>query len=91
MAHPDTKVYCIEFAGSGIEAVEDKFNEVMNAMQDAHIEYEQKIAAELSVSETCASNIVYLRSRSRWTQEAENELIRRDKAGEPAPNIMEWP
>lgn len=49
------------------------------------------LAEGLGVSVTCAGNIWYLRTRSRWSQEAEDELIRMDKAGEPAPNINEWP
>jgi len=50
-----------------------------------------EIATELGVSDQCATDIWYLRSRARWTQRAEDELVRRDKAGEPLPNICEWP
>ncbi len=38
-----------------------------------------------------AEAITYLRTRQRWTQAAEDELIRMAKAGEPLPNMMAWP
>lgn len=50
-----------------------------------------KIAARYGVSEGCATHIFYLRTRARWTQRAEEELVRRHKAGEPSPNMNEWP
>jgi hypothetical protein len=68
-----------------------EFQKVMDEIQDAQYKYIKDEAAKLGVSEACASDIVYLRSRSRWTLEAEAELIRRDKAGESLPNIYEWP
>lgn len=51
----------------------------------------KEIADRFGVSENCAANIFYLRTRSRWSQESEDELIRMDKAGEGQPNINEWP
>ncbi len=51
---------------------------------------EQKsIAQQLQVSMACAGDIMYLRTRTRWTQELENELISLHKAGTP-PNVMEF-
>lgn len=38
-------------------------------------EYYQDVANELSITTDQAEMVVYLRSRSRWTQEMENELI----------------
>lgn len=67
------------------------FSDVMLKAQDEYVEHVLKIAEELAVSESCASNIVYLRGRSRWTQELENELIRMDKEENTQPNIFEWP
>lgn len=52
---------------------------------------EQKVMDDLGVSATCAQNILYLRTRSRWTQALEDELVRMDKAGHPSPNMMDWP
>lgn len=50
---------------------------------------DEKLAEELNVSPGCAIDILYLRTRSRWTQELEDELIRLHKEGNP-PNIMEF-
>ena len=70
--------------------------EVMKSFQDAmdsyHKEMEDhinKIAEELGVSNGCAADVVYLRTRSRWTQELENEVIRRSKEGIPT-NVCEF-
>lgn len=41
------------------------------------------------VSEDCAVDILYLRTRNRWTVDLEKELINLHKAGTP-PNIMEF-
>jgi hypothetical protein len=51
----------------------------------------KELAESLGVSEDYARGIFYLRTRSRWTQEAENELIRMSKNGESCPNMNEWP
>lgn len=48
------------------------------------------LADELSVTLSCAADVLYLRSLPRWTQEVETELIRLHSAGTP-PNILEWP
>jgi hypothetical protein len=58
-------------------------NEAMDLWQDSMDEEQRQIAQDLGVSEETASSIQYLRTRSRWTQEKENELIARDKAGNP--------
>lgn len=42
-----------------------------------------------SNSQSCAADVRYLRSRSRWTQELEDELIRLHKEGKP-PNMNEF-
>ena len=43
------------------------FYDLMNGIQDATIEYIKKLAKELDVSEDCASDVYYLRTRSRHT------------------------
>lgn len=47
------------------------------------------MSEELGVSYQCAADIYYLRTRSRWTEELENELIRLHKQGNP-PNMNEF-
>jgi len=41
------------------------------------------------ISQACANDVVYLRTRMRHTPELEAELIRLHKAGTP-PNVMEF-
>lgn len=67
------------------------FYDLMNGIQDATIEYIKKLAKELDVSEYCASDVYYLRTRSRHTPELEIELINLHKNGTPPPNIFNWP
>ncbi len=66
--------------------INDFFDE-LNRGREKHVKKEAK---RLEISKDCAENVVYLRDRSRWSQRLEDELIRMDKAGEPAPNIMEY-
>lgn len=47
------------------------------------------LAKELNVSELCAGDVFYLRSRSRWSQELEDELIERHQNGE-RPNMNDF-
>lgn len=47
------------------------------------------LAKQLDVSEECASDVWYLRSRHRHTLELEAELIRLHKAGTP-PDIFNF-
>jgi hypothetical protein len=61
----------------------------MDAMQGLHDKFVKNLTKELNVSVHCANDIVYLRSRSRWTQELEDELIKLHKEGNP-PNIFEF-
>jgi hypothetical protein len=63
----------------------DEFTEVMNEISHELVNYTQEIAEEFGVSLDTAGAVVYLRSRSRWTVEKEEELIQRDKAGNPIP------
>ena len=44
---------------------------------------------ELGVSERCAADVFYLRTRSRWTEELEKELILLHKNGNP-PNMCDF-
>jgi hypothetical protein len=64
------------------KAQDDYYNEME--------EYLKSLAEELGCSVDCAADVWYLRQRSRWTQELENELIRLYNEGTP-PNICEFP
>ena len=52
-------------------------------------QYFQKLADELDCTVACARDVWYLRQRSRWTQELEDELLRLYDIGQP-PNICEF-
>jgi hypothetical protein len=68
----------------------DKFNEMMDELNTGLMEECKTISKEFGVSEVCALNIQYLRTRSRWTQELEDELIRVDIEEKRQPNICDW-
>jgi hypothetical protein len=83
--------FCISFTGEQISkpGFKDAIQDLMNA-GFAHMNDEQaRVAKELNVSDSCASDVVYLRTRSRWTQELEETLIALHAAQVP-PNIMEF-
>lgn len=67
----------------------DNLTELMAKVQDEMVKYVNKLATELNVSESCAADVYYLRSRSRWTQELEDKLIELHRKGTP-PNICEF-
>lgn len=70
-------------------------NEVMSEVQDSWVEEIKQMAKNLRVSEGVAGDIWYLRTRSRWTQDLENQLIAADQAGNPIDSGAvlsgEWP
>lgn len=68
-----------------------EFNKVMDEVHDANTQAIEDIAEEFGVDFQWAMDVWYLRTRSRWTEEVECELIRMAKAGEPRININEWP
>lgn len=72
-----------EFSFNGQSMDKDEFIQALNESQEYMIAEEDRIKEEFGVSENTASAILYLRSRSRWTQEKEDELIDRDLAGMP--------
>lgn len=74
----------IYFNNTRLNSVSE-LNSVMDAWQDSMVEEERRIIDELEVSPNTASAILYLRSRSRWTVAKEQELISRDRAGNPIP------
>ena len=66
----------------------EKFQQVMDTLADASNEHAAKEAAQLNISSHDMESIQYLRTRSRWTQEKEDHLIRLAKAGEKLPNVL---
>ena len=52
-------------------------------------QYFQKLADKLDCTVACATDVWYLRQRSRWTQELEDELLSLYDIGQP-PNICEF-
>jgi len=52
-------------------------------------EEEEKLMRELGISKECASDVLYLRSRQRWSEELEKKLIDAHKNNEPV-NILEF-
>ena len=67
----------------------DALNEFMDAIFASYEAETKNIANSLGVSEKCASDIFYLRTRSRWTQELEAELIQFHKNNVPV-NIFDF-
>ena len=47
------------------------------------------LAKVLDISEQCADDVLYLRSRRRWTPQLEAELIQLHKDGKP-PNVYDF-
>jgi hypothetical protein len=86
--HPKHTGFSVEVPLDDQEAMK-RFDDAMAEMQDEHWKYVENTAKELGVSDGAASDICYLRTRSRWTQEKEDYLVRLAKAGQPLPNIFE--
>jgi len=53
-----------------------EFNSVMNKINDEFVVYSEGVAKELNVPVGLALDIVYLRGRSRWSQELEDRVLR---------------
>lgn len=86
--HKDYDVVSVELSGDATQEQKDELTELMGEWQDAMIEDQKDIAKTLNVSLGAASSIQYLRTRSRWTQNKENELVRLDQAGEKFPDVL---
>jgi hypothetical protein len=68
----------------------DKLNHAMDVLFNDLNKEAEGIAKEFDVSLECALDIQYLRTRSRWTKKAEDELIRMDKEEGKQPNGRRW-
>ena len=62
---------------------EDALADALTEAQEYMISKEFELVDTLGVTLDTASAILYLRSRSRWTPEKEQELIDRDLSGDP--------
>ena len=67
----------------------DEFNKEMAKYNEELSLYCDKVAEELGVNYMAACDIVYLRGRSRWTQEKEDYLIKLAKEGKELPFYFE--
>ena len=87
--HENYDVVKMDIPGTDASQEEkDAFNKVMDAWQEAMLEDQKNIAKLLNVTLYTAGLIQYLRTRSRWTEEKEAELVRLDQAGETMPNVL---
>jgi len=80
------KTFCIEIPDDP-EKMEE-FQKVMNKVNDAMVKDAESIAEEFGISIGQASNIRYLRTRSRWTQEKEDYLIKLAQENKELPNVF---
>ena len=67
----------------------DELQAIMDAYYDSMVKSIKSLATELDVSEECACDVLYLRSRSRWSPELEQRLIDMHREGNP-PNICDF-
>jgi hypothetical protein len=82
------KTYCVELDNPSEENIGELTN-IMNKLQDQMVKYTEEEANKLNISFGCATDIIYLRTRSMWTQEKEDYLIHCYKNNLPSPNIIE--
>jgi len=72
-----------------------KAEAIMSNPYGSYNEELKKVAKEFGISEDVANDVVYLRTRSRWRQDLEQQIIDAAKAGNPisSDDIMtgEWP
>lgn len=57
----------------------EEFQKIMDEYHDEMERYTKEVAKELGIED--ANQIVYLRSRSRWSQELEDRIIKAEKNG----------
>jgi len=69
---------------------DEQGQQLMDAMNDAINDDITSLMKEKNISWECAADVSYLRTRSRWKQEHEDELIRLHSIGEP-PRMCDWP
>jgi hypothetical protein len=67
----------------------NSLNKVMDLFSDYMEKETLDLMKELDIPKYCAEDVLYLRSRSRWTQEKEDYLIWLGKHNLPLPNFYE--
>ena len=72
-----------EFFFNGVEMNEEEMYSALDEAQEKMIKAETAVVEKYGVTINTAAAILYLRDRSRWTEEKEQELVDRDKAGNP--------
>ena len=72
-----------------IKELTELLNQAQEKMMEHYNDEIQQIMDELKVSEICASNIRYLRTRNRWNQTLEERLIQAHQDREEV-NIFEF-
>ncbi len=80
--------FCVDVPFDDENAM-DEFQKFMDACADSWNLEASKLAIELNISEGCANDILYLQTRSRWTQEKEDYLIWLCHNKKDMPNIMD--
>lgn len=81
--------FCVEMPDPNDAAAMEEFQKLMDMVNEETDKEIDSVMEKYGVDFETANAVVYLRSRSRWTQEKENELLEWKKT-EPFPNIMEW-
>lgn len=82
--------FAMNISGDLTETQTQAFQYMMDVMAEQQLKEIEQVMLENNCSEFCAMDIVYLRTRSRYTPELEQELVRLHQIGQ-APNICEWP
>jgi hypothetical protein len=73
---------------NSIEVNETDFNDYIHELQDVYERELEVMAFELNISTQDAALILYLRSRSRWTQEKEDYLLKLAREHKKLPNVF---
>lgn len=81
--------FFVTFPGNPSQEQWDAINETMKAANKEICSYIEDLSDELKCSLECATDVYYLRTRSRWTPELEEKLILLHRQENP-PNIMEF-
>lgn len=84
---PKHETFSVEIPVDDPEAM-DEFNKAMDKYQDEMSRQISEEANKLGIAFLDMSTIWYLRSRSRWTQEKEDHLIKLAQEGKPLPNVL---
>jgi len=83
--------FAIEIPVGDDEAM-GQFQEMMDKLAEETNKYTDEVAEKHDLTFGQASDVVYLRTRSRWTQELEDRLIKELKEGKDC-NVFsgKWP